>query len=172
MAAITPIFDGSYSGHIIYNATNYAIGDSFFNYIESLELVYDSIHDKKLTGFNDTKYLQNAVNATKTTGQIAITLVGDLPHWLMQQLAQLAKACMGGGMILRFTDTYITGDDYYCKWENAGDFVENNAVLAGGTVQLNYYNKLGIGSIVECAFADEVEEMAIDDEMEELWQYR
>jgi muramoyltetrapeptide carboxypeptidase LdcA involved in peptidoglycan recycling len=143
MSAITPLFNGSYSnGRLINNITNYTIGDNFKYYVESMEIVYDNIHDRKLTGFSDTKYLQNAVNAQYCSGSIAITLVGDLPHWLMQQLLQLAKAILGGGMDLTFSDTFATYDTYICKWENAGDFVENNAVLAGGTLALRFYSRV------------------------------
>lgn len=141
MAAITPIFSGAYTnGPLLYNVTNFTIGDNFKYYVESMEIVYDTIHDRKLTGFNDIRYLQNAINAQFCSGSIAITLVGDLPHWLMQQLVQLAKATLGGGMDLTFSDTFCTYDTYFCKWENAGDFVENNAVLAGGTMAFKFYS--------------------------------
>ena len=139
MAVLIPTFTGSYSGHLINNVANYTVGNSFNTYIESMEIVYDSIHDRKTTGFSDIKYLQNSVSATKYTGSISITLVGSLPHWLMEQLISLAKGCLGSGMILYYVDEYVSDKSYYCKWENAGDFVENNAVLAGGAMLLKFY---------------------------------
>lgn len=143
MATLTPTFSGLYTnGRLINNITNYTIGDNFKYYVESMEIVYDSIHDRKLTGFSDTIYLQNAVDAQFCSGSIAITLVGDLPHWLMQQLVQLAKSILGGGMDLYFQDTFCTYDSYFCKWENAGDFVENNSVIAGGTMALKFYSHI------------------------------
>ena len=140
MAAITPVFSGSYSnGPLIYNNTNFAIGDNFKYYVEGLEIVYDSIWDRKLTGFSDVIYTQNAVDASHVSGSIAVTLVGDLPTWLMFQLIQLAKACLGGGMELSFNESWVTVKTYSCKWENAGDFVENNELLCGGNMSLKFY---------------------------------
>jgi len=139
MASITPIFNGSYSGELIYNIVNYCIDNSLFNYIENMEITYDNIFDKKLTGFNDVKYMDNSVSSSKYSGDIAIIFVGNLPHWIMQQLIQLAKACVGGGMTLYLDDTWATDKKYYCKWENAGDFVENNPVLSGGNMNLKFY---------------------------------
>ena len=145
MATFTPSFSGVYSnGRLIYNATTYTIGDDFKKYVESMEIVYDDIHDRKLTGFDDTRFLLNSsAGSQHVTGSISLTLVGDLPHWLMQQLTQLAKAVMGGGMMLLFADSFCTYDSYYCKWVNASDFVENNAVLAGGNMALRFYQNIG-----------------------------
>lgn len=138
MTVITPIFDGSYSGQMIYNNTNFLVGDSFKKHIESVELAYDAINKIDGTGFEDTGYLQNAVDSINSTGSIAITLVGDLPKETMEQLHQLAKACIGGGMSLSYYD--IGSDNTFkCKWENAGDFVENDELLCGGTMLLRFY---------------------------------
>lgn len=140
MNAFTPVYTGAYStSPMLYNNYNFTVSDNFKYYVESLEIVYDSIFDKKLTGFNDVKYTLNPVDATYRSGQIAITLVGDLPSWLMSQLIQLAKACLGAGMILLFSDVFATNDSYNCHWENAGDFVENNELLCGGTINLKFY---------------------------------
>jgi hypothetical protein len=138
-ATITPIFNGSYSGEMIYNNTNFAVSDTFKKYVESLEIVYDGINKVDNTGFSDVKYLENTTNATNTSGSISVMLVGDLPTWLMGQLTQLAKACIGGGMSLLFKDTWVSGNNYYCKWDNAGDFVENDELLCGGTMLLRFY---------------------------------
>lgn len=140
MAAITPVFSGAYTnGPIVYNVSNYTIGDNFKYYVDSMEVVYDSINDLQLSGFSNIKFLQNTYNIAETSGSISITLVGDLPKWLMQQLLQLSKAVMGGGMELSFTDAFATYKTYKCKWENAGDFVENSELLCGGTMQLRFY---------------------------------
>lgn len=138
-ATITPIFDGSYSGQMIYNVTNYAIGDTFSKYVESVDLVYDTVKRVANTGFSDIQFLDNAIDATAASGSIAVTLVGDLPSWLSGQLVQLAKACLSGGMSLSFVDSWVTDNTYKCKWENAGDFVENDELLCGGTMLLKFY---------------------------------
>ncbi len=137
--AFTPVFDGSYAGEMIYNNTLFTVGDTFKKYVESLEIVYDAIHKLDNTGFAGSKYLENAVNATSASGNIAITLVGDLPSWLMWRLSQLAKACIGGGMSLSFVDDWVSVNTYTCKWDNAGDFVENDELLCGGTMLLRFY---------------------------------
>ncbi len=139
MAAITPSFNGSYAGDMIYTITSYEIGDAFRQYVESVEIVYDSIHKRAGTGFIDTKYLENAMDALGASGSISITLVGDLPTWLMSQFTQLAKACLGGGMTLSFDDDFVSYNVYNCRWENAGDFVENDELLCGGTMLLRFY---------------------------------
>ena len=150
MASITPVFIGSYSnGRLIYNNTNFAIGDNLKYYVDSMEIVYDSIHDRKLTGFSDTKYLQNTIDTANLTGSIAINLVGDLPQWLASQLLQLSKAILGSGMELEFVDSFCTKATYKCKWENAGDFVENNAVLGGGTLLFKFYSAVNTAEVIE-----------------------
>ncbi len=150
MSTITPIFQGSYSnGQLIYNNTLYAIGDGFKYYVDSMEIVFDSIHDRKLTGFADTKYLQNSTDTNNASGSIAITMVGDLPQWLAAQLLQLSKAVIGSGMSLEFIDDFCSNNIYKCKWENAGDFVENNAVLGGGSLLFKFYSVANNSAVIE-----------------------
>lgn len=166
MAAITPIFTGTYSGHLIYNITNYTIGDNFKKYVESMDIVYTPIVEQLNTGFSDTKYQTNATAAVKLTGSIAITLVGDLPHWLMLQLIQLAKATLSGGMTLSLADTWVSTSEYYCKWENAGDFVENNAVLAGGNMLLKFYKAMPYSEFLDIVELENDFELQDDVELE------
>jgi hypothetical protein len=147
MAALAPIFHGSYAGHMIYNATRFEVGDNFKRYVESLEMRYEIVYDRRNTGFAATKYTLNETIGVKTPITIAITLVGDLPHWLMQQLTQLAKATLGGGMTIQFTDDWATYNSYLGKWENAGDFVENNELLAGGSMLLKCWHIIGTGEL-------------------------
>ncbi len=108
MTIMAPAFAGDYAGHLIQGIVTDTLSDAFKSYVESVEIVYDNIYDRKLTGFSDTKYLQNATDATKASGEISITLVGDLPDWLMQQLVQLAKGCMGSGIALLFNNNSLT----------------------------------------------------------------
>lgn len=138
MASLTPIFDGSYAGDLIYNATQFAIAE-FKQYIESVDITYKSIYDRMTTGFDDTVYQLNSPTATNAVAEVSIGLVGDLPFSVMQQFIQLAKTVMGGGMTLIFEDDFATEKNYYGKWENAGDFVENNEVFGGGTLNLVVY---------------------------------
>lgn len=139
MSIFIPYFSGTYSGHLTYNIDTYTIPNSFQSYVESFEIVYDNIYDNKLSGFNNIKYLENTIDNSNVTGEISITLTNDLPHWLMQQLTQLAKACLSGGMSLILSD-WVTDESYYCKWNNAGEFAENSPVICGGNMMLKFYH--------------------------------
>lgn len=138
MTTITPVFSGSYNGDLIYSAVNYTV-NSLCKYIESMDIVYDETNINRPTGFTDTKYIENNYDATKATGSISLTLTGDIPHWLSSQLIQLSKACLAGGMSLSIVDDWATDKTYLCKWENAGDFAENDAVTAAGNLSLRFY---------------------------------
>ncbi len=141
MSFIEPVFDGSYGGELVYEATSLLVDDDFIKYIESIEIVHDSTIDKQITGFSDVIYHLNSVTTEQKPGKLLVTLVGDLPKHRKQQLQQLAKACLGGGLSLFISDDIILGSVYYCKWENAGDFVENSELLCGGTIALQFYHR-------------------------------
>lgn len=138
MTILAPEFIGSYTGDLIYPITEFTIENEMKCFIESMEFVYDNIHDMKQTGFTGTKYLENLTNARKPTGEIQITLVDNCPHWFTQQLTQLSKACLGSGMGIVFVDSIATMTRYYCKWENAGDFAEVSSGMASGSIYFKF----------------------------------
>ena len=123
--------------------TQFTVSD-FKRYVESMSIVYSSIYDRITTGFSDTVYTINPTSNSFTLAEIEINLVGDLTFSLMQQLTQLAKGVLSGGMSLIFDDDFATNNEYYCKWANAGDFVETNEVIGGGVLMLSVYKIIGI----------------------------
>lgn len=135
---ITPVFNGSYNGDLMYTMPDFT-ALSLDSSIESISLEYKSILDIQSTGFEDTVYLLDEPAAEKTLAFISVTLVGDLKTSVIQQLTQLAKGTIGGAMSLIFEDDFATERNYYCKWVNVIDFVENNEVFGGGSIELNVY---------------------------------
>jgi len=135
MASIVPIFFGGYSGHLIYTMTDYRI-DNIEKYIETMRIEYLESQDILQTGFNDIRYLLNSKTSVKIVASLSIDFVGDLPSSTMQYLTQLSKGCLAGGMTLLFIDNFATNYNYYGKWSNAGDFVENNELLCGASMNM------------------------------------
>jgi hypothetical protein len=133
----TPYFAGnSFAGELVYSMPHHPVADTIKKYIESVNLTYRNAFIVKQTGFETTKHVVNKITGNDTICDISITFVGNLPRWEMQQLIQLGKGLLGAGMQLEFHDDWITDKDYLCRWTNALDFVENSALLCGGTIEL------------------------------------
>lgn len=137
--AIIPTYLGSYNGDMIYSVTNYAVSDSIFNSVEKMDIEYESHIDYIETGYDTTWYYLSDNKIENRIGTIVLTLVGSLDSSIMFQLVQLSKAVISGGMVLKLYDNYITDTTYLCRWDNAGDFVENDELLCGGIMVLRFY---------------------------------
>ena len=108
--------------------------------ISSVNIRIGNMYEMMYQGFDVTKYKTQDDNIV----EINIMLVGNIPRHLHEQLYQLAIAINGGGMILQFKDDFATGTSaspitYNCRWINAGDFVESNAIQSGGSINLISY---------------------------------
>jgi len=139
MASIEPQYRGAYDDVLVYNMAQYKVIEGFEAYIESMEVLYRNISTAKNTGFNKNKYMINDISGNDTLVDLSINLAGNLPRWLHGQLIQLAKGVLGGGMELLFNDDCATQESYYCKWDNAADFVENTELINGGNMLLKCY---------------------------------
>lgn len=142
MISIAPVFNGSYDGHRIYSNTNNSSGN-IEKYIDSVEIVLSPPHFRQRTGFADVVYSGNT-SGENIQGEMTIQLVGDLPQYLTSFFIQLSKSFLGSGMDLLFYDGTITGKQYTGKWDNACDFVENDAVTSTGIILLKFYKFEGI----------------------------
>ncbi len=137
------LYDGAvFSGQLVYPTTVYEVDERLLKYIESIGYSINDQYVVKNTGFEKKIYKQNA----GTIKEISITLVGNLPFWMHEILIQLAVSVNGSGMMIEFNDTIITGTTsaptvHDCRWVNAGDFVNNNELLNGGTIQLISYSQ-------------------------------
>lgn len=130
----------TFTGQIVFNTTDLEVDDRLITHIESVDYGIFPQFLIKNTGFEKKKYKYT----DKSTVNISITLVGNLPFWLHQILIQLATAVNGSGMIIQFNDTFVSGTTsaptvYDCRWLNAGDFVENNELLNGGVIELGAF---------------------------------
>jgi hypothetical protein len=131
----------TFNGQLLYNSTHLEIEDTFSNYVQGVFNRKNSQYVIKYTGFQSKVYKKD----DPVRQIINITLVGNLPRWLFNALRTMAEAINGAGMILQFKDNWITGTEaspvtYTCRWANASDFVENNTLLMGGTMQLIAFN--------------------------------
>lgn len=138
--AFTPVISDTFDGQMVFNMTSYVVSDTFSKYVQSMEIVHRSKFVNKMTGFETTKYIVHKTSGNDILVDIGITLVGDLPRWLMQQLIQLGKGILGAGMDLTFRDDWVTDYEYSCRWVNALDFVENSTLLMGGTMHLEAWD--------------------------------
>ena len=163
MAIFSTYFRTAYTGQLIYNMTNYSISEGLKNYVESVEIVYDNIFDRKLSGFSDVNYLQNAIDLNENTGKIQITFTNDVAPWLIGSLIKLAKGVLSSGMNLIFSD-WVTDESYYCIWDNAGEFIEQSPVLSGASMFLKFWH---VGLIFNYQDTYEISALAWQDTYEE-----
>lgn len=137
------LYDGAtFSGQLVYPTTVYEVDERLLKYIESISYSINDQYVVKNTGFEKKKYKQNGGSIK----EISIILVGNLPFWMHEILIQLAISVNGAGMLIEFKDTIIAGTPdnpvvHDCRWVNAGDFVGNNELLNGGTIQLVVYSQ-------------------------------
>lgn len=141
---------GSFNGQIVYPSIDLEFPlDAFINIVESISFSISDQYINKLTGFETKKYKVH----DNTEKNISIMLVGDLEFWQMELLLNIATAMNSSGMILQWSDNFFTGTTsvpvlYSGRWINAGDFVENSALLCGGTIELVAYN-INAGAAVD-----------------------
>ena len=130
----------SFSGDMVYNSTEMEVPDTIIKHINSVEHEIRSMYSVKFTGFETVLY-----QVTDSSEHFfSIMFVGDLSRWICDLLTRLAVAMNGAGMVLQFQDTWITGTDaspvtYYCRWLNAGDFVDSNLLLTGASMKLHTF---------------------------------
>lgn len=131
----------SFSGDMVYNSTEIEIPDSIIKNIDSVNHEIRSMYSVKLTGFETVLY-----QITDSSEHLfSIMFVGNLSRWIGDLLTRLAVAMNGAGMVLQFKDTWITGTDaspvtYYCRWINAGDFVDSNILYGGASMNLHTFS--------------------------------
>jgi hypothetical protein len=140
--ALKPVIPDSivFGGEMVYPSTNIEIPDTFRNYVEHARFEVKPQFINKMTGFETKKYKTGFVSEAK----FSIMLVGNLPRWLQQSLHRLAISMNGAGMVLQFKDNWISGTDaspvtYECRWNIAGDFVDNSELLCGGSMELHAF---------------------------------
>ena len=139
-AIFYPTILTSFSGELVYNQTALTIPRAYRKYIESVDLLHKRKHSLKQTGFETVKYKTNMVSGTDGLGTISIMFVGDLPRLVCQQLQNLAIAINSVGTQLIFNDDFYSFMQYTCRWTNAGDFVGNDEILYGASMQLEVIN--------------------------------
>ncbi len=144
-AALVPIVPEGHvydAGQITFPATAIEIESDFKHFVESCSIdILPMYRMKYRGGAKAKKYKVQDSNLIS----IDIMLVGTLPRRLHERLYELAIAVNGGGMPLNFYDDFIMGSESspvtrQCRWVNAGDFVENNVLLNGGSIELMAYD--------------------------------
>lgn len=126
----------SFDGQIVFDLTNYEIPYSWWRYVDSVEIVHRPKWLNRYTGFETTKRRIGTTGSSGTMVDLSITWVGSLPRDVLQRLQRLAEGANGGGIDLLFYDDLVSGYTYTGKWDNAGDFVENNPIHGGASVRL------------------------------------
>jgi len=131
----------AFNGELPYQSINMEIPTTFKNVVESVRFEYINQFDQKYTGFETIKHKINYYN----NKNISIMLIGSLTRGWQDVLIRLATAMNGAGCVLQFSDDWVTGTEsvpivYDCRWVNAGDFVDNNELLCGGSMELVCFN--------------------------------
>ena len=142
--ALTPVITGTFDGELVWDMTSFVVNEEFSDYVETMEVSYRNIYINHRTGFESTKRVMHKNSGSDILIDISITLVGNLPRWLMQQLTQLAKGVLGAGMELTFRDDFWEEYQYSCRWINAGDFVENSTLLCGASMALQAWDRAAL----------------------------
>lgn len=129
-----------FEGQMVWPSTDIEIPD-IKKFVESVSIRKRSKYVNKYTGFETKKY---QIEGDTDIISFNINLIGILPKYLADLFLRLANATNGAGMIIMFYDDWITGTEvspvtYYCRWTNAGDFVDSSALLSGGNLQLISY---------------------------------
>ncbi len=141
----------TFDGEMVWTSTDIEIPlEDFKNYVENIRHKINSQFENKYTGFETNKYkVQNSDEKL-----FRIMLVGNLPRWLQDALHRLAIAMNGAGIILQWKDDFFTGTTsspvtYEARWLNAGDFVDNNELLCGGSMELLAYDSDNVVTYTE-----------------------
>ncbi len=134
----------SFNGELSWPSTYWEVPDDILKYIERADKLPLSQYEIKHTGFESTTHKVR----DESDGVIMIMFTGDLQHWLQEKLHRLAIAMNGAGMILQFKcpffdGTFETTVTYKGRWINAGDFVENSALLCGASMHFAYFLPAG-----------------------------
>ncbi len=140
----------TFGGELVYPATDIEVPDDFREYVENACFEIKPQFINKMTGFETKKYKTDTPSEVK----MSIMMVGNLPRWLQQNLQRLAIAVNGAGLEIQFLDNWISGTDsssitYNCRWENAGDFVDNSELLCGGSLLLHAFGVTALTEITE-----------------------
>jgi len=130
----------SFAGQMVYNTEDIEIQDTAISEIESVGYKILGRHIVKQTGFESHTY--------NYKGLIEVLYIinwsSNMTFALKNQLHRLSIALNGTGAGLKIQDTFIAGTEstpiiYTCRWKNAGDFVDNSEILAGGKMKLLSY---------------------------------
>ena len=136
----TPVITGAFDGERIWNMTAYPIAETaLFKYIESIQFQHVNKFTLKGTGFESYKHTDQATSGNDLLVNINIVL-NNLSLSTLHQLWILAEGMAGAGMELDFRDSLWTNYTYRCRWNNAGDFVENTELLGGATIDLSSWS--------------------------------
>lgn len=133
-----------FSGQIVYQSTNINFPNTMKKYVDSVRIFRNSNYANKYTGFETKKYKINANSGNDYDIDINIVMVGNLPFNLFQILRNIAVSINGAGMEVQFYDDWITDKQYRGHWVNAGDFVDNNYIHYGASIQLACYEEQAV----------------------------
>jgi hypothetical protein len=140
----------TFAGELPYPSTAIEVPITFKDIVERVTFEYKNQYEHKYTGFETIKHKVNYYNEKA----FSIMLVGNLTRGWQDLLVRLATAMNGSGCILQFYDDWITGTTsvpvtYECRWVNAGDFVDNNELLCGGSMELICFDSAAQTTITE-----------------------
>lgn len=131
-----PVFTGDLAGELSYTMANYAIPSAFRRSIESVSIKYRPAIEVKTTGFESVRHVIAPTSGNDILVDISIMLTGDVSYLDRRRLETLAHGMLGAGLSMYFYDDWMDDRVYLCRWVNAGDFVSNTELLAGGSMDL------------------------------------
>lgn len=134
----------SFSGQMVYPNTSIEFPNTFKQYVQSIDIVYLPHNVYKHTGFEPKIYRLNTATGTDQDIDISIMMVGNLPRWACNILRNIAVGCNGSGLEIEVYDDWATNKQYRGRWINAGDFVDNNAIHTGASIDLLAFEEQSI----------------------------
>jgi len=139
-----PIFTGDLAGELGYTMANYAVPIALKKSIESVAVTYQNAVEVKMTGFEGIRHVIAPTTGDDILCTVDIQFAGDLAYSDRRRLETLANGMLGAGLSMYFYDDWIDSVAYTCRWLNAGDFVSNTELLAGGMMHLEAWKVVAL----------------------------